>query len=109
MRHRTARAGFTLIEIMIVVGIIGLLATVIVPNVAKHKAWTQFNMIQQNLRKMEAAKSLWALANHKGEDETPSPEDLKAIDAWPKPLVGEIYQPNSVGTPATATLTSRLG
>ena len=53
------RSAFTLIEIMIVVGIIGLLAVAIIPNITKNQELARLRMIQQNLRKIDGAKSLW--------------------------------------------------
>lgn len=103
------RSAFTLIEIMIVVGIIGLLAIAIVPNISKNRERAQLRMIEQNLRKIDAAKNLWALENNKGSGETPTADDLKPYDGWPRPIAGESYNINSVGTPPTATLGGRLG
>jgi prepilin-type N-terminal cleavage/methylation domain-containing protein len=103
------RAAFTLIEIMIVVGIIGLLAIAIVPNITKNRERAQLRMIEQNLRKIDAAKNLWALENNKGSGETPSSEDLKPYDGWPKAIAGETYNVNPVGSPPTATLGGKLG
>ncbi len=94
---------------MIVVAIIGLLAVAIIPNITKSQERARSSMIQQNLRKIDAAKNLWALENSKASGETPSSEDLKAYDGWPKPLAGEAYNINPVGTPPTATLTGKLG
>lgn len=105
----TRRAAFTLIEIMIVVGIIGLLAVAIVPNINKNRERTQLRLIESNLRKIDAAKNIWALDNNKGNGDTPSPDDLKPYDGWPKPIAGESYNVNAVGTPPTATLAGRMG
>lgn len=102
------RSAFTLIEIMIVVGIIGLLAIAIIPNISKNRERAQLQMIHQNLRKIDAAKNLWALENNKGSGETPSSEELKPYDGWPKPIAGETYNINSVGMPPSATLTGKL-
>lgn len=103
------RHGFTLIEIMIVVGIIGLLAVAIIPNITKNQELARLRMIQQNLRKIDGAKNLWALENNKGGGETPTPDELKVYDGWPKSLAGETYNVNAIGTPPTATLSSKLG
>ena len=94
---------------MIVVGIIGLLAVAIIPNITKNQELARLRMIQQNLRKIDGAKSLWALENNKPSGEPPSPEDLKTYDGYPKSLAGEKYNINPVGTPPTATLTGKLG
>lgn len=52
MRLRNVgRSAFTLIEIMIVVGIIGLLAVAIIPNITKNQELARMRMIQQNLRR----------------------------------------------------------
>lgn len=103
------RAAFTLIEIMIVIGIIGLLAVAIIPNLAKHQERARLKMIENNLRKIDAAKNLWALENNKGSGETPSSDELKNYDGWPKSIANETYNINPVGTPPTATLVGKLG
>ena len=97
-RRPGRRYGFTLIEIMIVVGIIGLLAVAIIPNITTNQELARLRMIQQNLRKIDGAKNLWALENNKGGGETPSPEDLKVYDGWPKSLayVYDYYDPTKV-------------
>src|ERR1039458_8301209 len=56
--------GFTLIELMIVIALIGLLTTLAVPNLAKARDTSRLNMIYSNLRALDAAKDQWALDNN---------------------------------------------
>jgi len=52
------KKGFTLVEIMIVVAIIGLLAAIAIPNFVKARGTAQTNACIANLKQIEGAQQL---------------------------------------------------
>ncbi|HET7626566.1 MAG TPA: prepilin-type N-terminal cleavage/methylation domain-containing protein, partial [Verrucomicrobiae bacterium] len=78
MKIKTSRkAGFTLVEIMIVVAIIGLLAAIAIPNFVRARETAQKNACVNNLRQLDGAVQQWALENGKATTDTYQLSDIE--------------------------------
>lgn len=110
MKRILKRDGFTLVEIMIVVAIIGLLAAIAIPNFVRARESAQLNSIANNLRILEGAKEQWALENKKA---TIDPVGMADLTPYIKnntivPVVGETYDFGTVGELITANYSGVL-
>lgn len=70
------RAGFTLLEITLVVGVISLLAALALPSFAKVRAASRRNSCANNIRLIRDAEMTWAMANNKNATDTPAITDI---------------------------------
>jgi prepilin-type N-terminal cleavage/methylation domain-containing protein len=114
---QSRKAGFTLVEIMIVVAIIGLLAAIAIPNFVKARATSQQNACINNMRQLTAAVNEWALESGQQTGATVSNNNLtpyiqlNANSSIPGCPAGGTYTLGAVGNlpQVTCSLSSLTG
>jgi prepilin-type N-terminal cleavage/methylation domain-containing protein len=109
------RAGFTLVEIMIVVAIIGLLAAISIPNVLQARQTAQTSACINNLRLIEDAKNRWALENGCNTGDPVASTDLQpylghsSSSQFPTCPLGASYNIGNIGVNPTCPNASGAG
>lgn len=105
--RNSPQTGFTLLEIIVVVTIVGLLATIAVSNFVMARDSGRLNTIRHNLREIEAAKEEWAFDHRKKDGSDVA--DISLLSDYFRggtvhQVVQETYIPNPVGSPPEAAL-----
>ncbi len=105
MKMKT-RKGFTLVEIMIVVAIIGLLAAIAIPNFVKARERALQNACVANMKQIQGAVQVWAIDTGATSNASVGTAALvpNYIKAWPTCGTSSYNATQSVdGTPICPT------
>src|SRR4051794_10003471 len=105
---KSGRHGFTLIEILIVVAIIGILVGLALPAFIKSRTQARKQMCIETLPKIKSPKQLGGVKHGKKNGDFPADDELIGptlyIKVRPSCAAGGVYSLNGIGENATCTI-----
>jgi len=104
MSHKNK--GFTLVEIMIVVLIIGILLAIAIPSFVQARESSRAKACVGNLKQIDSAKQQWAMDQKAGSTASPVQSDLSPtyVRSWPTEPEGGTYTINDISTLPTCSV-----
>lgn len=112
MKTNKTHQGFTLVELMIVVAIIGVISAMALPSLVKARVTSQKNACISNLQQIEGAKESWAFENRKAEGDASVDTEVNTFLRGGRTPVcpgGGSYTYNAVGTMPVCSLATSAG
>jgi prepilin-type N-terminal cleavage/methylation domain-containing protein len=107
-RFHVGRKGFTLVELMIVVAILGIILGLALPNFVKARTRARQQLCIENLSQIESAKQIWGVENAKKDGDVPATSELIGPTLYmkqdPSCPAGGTYSLNAIGANATCTI-----
>lgn len=103
---RAPTRGFTILEIMVISGILGIAVAIAVASIGRPRTRAQTAACLNNLKQIESAKQQWATENNKQQGDTPEMwELLPYFKKSPECPGGGIYTINNCDTFAICSQT----
>jgi prepilin-type N-terminal cleavage/methylation domain-containing protein len=111
MNARVAsRSGFTLLEVMIVIGILSFLAAIALPSIQGARIRASRSTCIGNLKTIESAKMQWAMDTRQKVEAVPADDDIfgtaKYVAKKPDCPARGVYELHSVGEISTCSKNS---